>query len=201
MWFAGHEFYVDERVLVPRSPIAELIEARFEPWIDAERSPPRARHRHRLGLHRDRQRAGAARRRRSMRPTFRATRSQSPRSISSGTASQTRVRADRGPMCSSALAGERYDVIVSNPPYVGDAEMAELPRGVSPRAASSACTAATTGSTSCAEFSRGAPRTCEPHGVLIVEVGNSEDALRRSVSATCRSPGSSSSAAAAAFSC
>ncbi len=38
-WLGEHRFYVDERVIVPRSYIAELLRERLRPWWPARRSP------------------------------------------------------------------------------------------------------------------------------------------------------------------
>jgi ribosomal protein L3 glutamine methyltransferase len=172
-WFSGMPFFVDERVLVPRSPIAELIEKTFSPWLEAEPQ-------HILDLCAGSGCIGIA-----CAYTFPDAAVQlSDISFDALAVAEENIQqhdlADRVFAIQSDLfenlGGQRFDLIVSNPPYVDAEDMASLP--VEYHAEPELGLASGEDGL---DFTRRLLKEAEDHltenGLLVVEVGNSWPAL------------------------
>jgi ribosomal protein L3 glutamine methyltransferase len=174
MWFAGHEFYVDERVLVPRSPIAELIHAQFQPWLE----PHKVKRVLDIGT-------GSGCIAIACTLAFADARVDAA-DISPDALAVTKINIERHALQArmravqsdvfSGVTHERYDLIVSNPPYVSHAEMDELPQEYL-REPELGLRAGADGLDIVRRILAEAESHLQPHGVLVVEVGDSEFAL------------------------
>jgi ribosomal protein L3 glutamine methyltransferase len=176
-WFAGLPFYVDRRVLIPRSPMAELIEHGFAPWLEPERVQGV------LDLC-----TGSACIAIACALSFPAARVDavelSGEAIEVARANVARHGVgDRLSLLQGDLwqpvAGRKYDLIVSNPPYVSDAEMAALPPEYA-HEPELGLRSGPEGLDIVARILAGARAHLRPGGILVVEVGNSAEAVARS---------------------
>ena len=173
-WFAGHPFYVDDRVLVPRSPIGELITAAFDPWLNPDNifdvldmctgsgciaiatalALPEAEV-HAVDISQDALNVAEINVQRHH--------------------VQDQVKLIKSDLFSN-LTDLSYDVIITNPPYVDAEEMAELPKEYRHEPVLGLASGQE-GLDHINKILHKAAEFLNDGGILIAEVGASEDAL------------------------
>lgn len=173
-WFAGRAFYVDERVIVPRSLTAEFIEEQFAPWIEP------ARVRRILDLCTGSGCMAIAAAHAFPQADVDAA------DISADALEVARINVERHGVRArvrlvqsdlyARLGNARYDVIVTNPPYVARDEYQALPPEYAhePRVA---LVAGEHGLDVIVRILAGAAVHLAPGGILLAEVGNARAAL------------------------
>jgi ribosomal protein L3 glutamine methyltransferase len=174
-WFAGLEFYVDERVLVPRSPFAELILQQFSPWIEGENV------RSILDLCTGSACIAIASAKYFADIDIHAS------DISADALAVAKMNLERHHLLdritlfqSDVFAGippKKYDLIVSNPPYVDAEDMASLPKEYH-HEPEHALASGNDGLVITENILNHAAAYLADGGALFVEVGNSEVALQ-----------------------
>lgn len=176
-WLGDFRFYVDERVVVPRSHIAGLLRDRLAPWMSGRRAP-----RSILDLC-----TGSGCLAILLAHCFPGARIDAA-DVSAGALAVARINVRRYRLgrrvrlvesdVYSAFGGKRYDLIVSNPPYVTMSAMRRLPREYrhEPRVA---LAGGRDGLDVVRKIVLGATAHLRPRGLLVVEVGRGRQRLER----------------------
>ncbi|MDO6564185.1 50S ribosomal protein L3 N(5)-glutamine methyltransferase [Amphritea sp. 1_MG-2023] len=175
-WYAGMPFYVDERVLIPRSPIQELIEQQFSPWLregPVERILDLCTGSGCIGI----VCAYAFEEAEVDLADISADALDVARRNIKRHELDERVTAIESDLF-SALTGRTYDLIVSNPPYVDRDDLASMPDEYQ-HEPDLALGSGPDGLDITKQILRQAAQFLTEDGLLVIEVGNSEVHLQQ----------------------